>query len=140
MGIWDDFKAFVIKGNLIATATAFVVALAVTALITAIVNDLILPVVAAFFHVNFQSLGIVTVNNSQLLFGSLLGALITVLILLAVIFFIFIYPYEKAKARYAKKEADTTRKCPACFSDISVAATRCAFCTSTVVPTNPATS
>jgi large conductance mechanosensitive channel len=139
VGVWEDFKGFVIKGNLITVATAFVVALAVTALITAIVNDLILPVVAAAFNVSFADLWKVEIDStgSFISFGALFGALINFLILLTVIFFIFVYPYNKAKERWEKKEESTTRRCPMCYSEISQAATRCAFCTSTVVPTGP---
>lgn len=138
MGILDDFKTFLTKSNVISMATAFVVGLAVTALVMAVVNDLINPLIASALNVNFSELGVVYIGPNKLQFGSILGAVINFLILLAVVFFIFVYPYEKAMARMKKQEAATTRKCPMCQSEISVAATRCAFCTSTVTPTAPA--
>ncbi len=136
MGVWADFKAFVIKTNLVAMATAFVVGLAVTALIMAVVDDVINPLVAAAFNVNFNDLGRVLISNGNYLeFGTLFAAILNFVILIAVVFFLFVYPYTKAVARMQKNQAATTRKCPFCYSDISVGATRCAFCTSTVTPT-----
>ncbi|MGD0257358.1 MAG: MscL family protein [Thermoplasmata archaeon] len=137
MGVWADFKKFLITGNLVTMAIAFVVGLAIVALITALVTDIINPLIGAAGHVNFAQLGILTINGSPLLGGAFLGAVITFAVLMLVVFFMIAYPYEKYQARQAARAAaaaPTTRECPACCNQIPVKATRCGFCTSTVTP------
>jgi len=142
MDIWADFKKFLISGSLISMAVAFVVGLAIVALITALVTDIIDPLIGAAGHVNFASIGIVTVNGGPLLGGAFLGALVTFLILMVVVFFLIAYPYQVSQDRKAAKAAaaaPTTRECPACCNQIPIKATRCGFCTSSVPPVAPAT-
>lgn len=137
MGVYADFKKFLISGSLVSMAVAFVVGLAIVALIGALVTDIIDPLIGAAGHVNFAALGILTINGSSLLGGALLGAIINFLILMTVVFFLIAYPYQKYTERQAArkaKEAPKTRDCPECFNPISVKATRCGFCTSTVTP------
>jgi large conductance mechanosensitive channel len=137
MGVYEDFKKFLISGSLISMAVAFVVGLAIVALITALVDDIINPLIGAAGHVNFSSIGVLTINGSPLLGGAFLGAVITFLVLMIVVFFLIAYPYQLSqdrKAARAAKAAPTTRECPACCNQIPVKATRCGFCTSTVTP------
>jgi large conductance mechanosensitive channel len=137
MGVYDDFKKFLIQGGLVTLAVAFVVGLAIVALIGALVTDIIDPLIGAAVHINFASLGVLTINGSSLLGGALLGALINFAILMLVVFFLIAYPYQlyqdrqKAKAAAA---APTTRECPMCINQIALRASRCGFCTSTVTP------
>ncbi|MGA7923151.1 MAG: MscL family protein [Thermoplasmata archaeon] len=141
MGILSDFKAFVMKGTLVSLAVAFVVGLAIVALITALVTDVIDPLIGVFGGVSFDSLWAPTVNGSQFFFGSFVGAVITFLILMAVVFFLIVEPVaaaEKRREARKAKEPDTMRECPYCISKIPVKATRCSFCTSAVTPTVPA--
>jgi large conductance mechanosensitive channel len=141
MGVVAAFKKFLISGSLISMAVAFVVGLAIVALIGALVTDIIDPLIGAAGGVNFASLGVVTINGSHVLFGSLLGALVTFLILMLVVFFLIAYPYEMHTDRVAAKAAaapPTTRTCPACCNTVPIAATRCGFCTSTLPPVLPA--
>ncbi len=135
MGVAAEFKKFLFSGNLVTMAVAFVVGLAIVALIGALVTDIIGPLIAAAGHVNFSSLGVLTVNHSQLLGGSFLGAIINFLVLMTVVFFMIAYPYQLSEDRKKAKAAaapPTTRECPACFNTVSIKATRCGFCTSTI--------
>ncbi len=137
MGVAEDFKKFLLSGSLIAMAVAFVVGLAIVALIGALVTDIIDPLIGAAVHVNFASLGILAINGSPILGGAFLGAAINFLVLMVVVFFLIAYPYQlhqDRKAAKAAKAAPTTRECPACCNMIPVKATRCGFCTSTVPP------
>jgi large conductance mechanosensitive channel len=137
MGVYEDFKKFLISGSLILMAVAFVVGLAIVALIGALVNDIINPLIGAALHVDFNSLGVLTVNGSPILGGAFLGAIITFAVLMVVVFFLIAYPYQlhqDRKAARAAKAAPTTRECPACCNQIPIKATRCGFCTSTVTP------
>jgi len=137
MGVYADFKKFLISGSLISMAVAFVVGLAIVALISALVTDIIDPLIAAAGHVNFSSLGVVTINGSPILGGAFLGAIITFLILMVVVFFLIAYPYQLSQEKKAAKAAVTTRTCPECLSTIPLAAKRCSFCTSVVPPVPP---
>jgi large conductance mechanosensitive channel len=137
MGVVDDFKKFLISGNLVTLAIAFVVGLAIVALIGALVTDIINPLIGAAAHVNFAQLGILNINGSDLLGGALLGSIINFLVLMLVVFFLIAYPYQKHQERQAAKAAKaaaTTRECPMCCNQIPVKASRCGFCTSTVTP------
>jgi large conductance mechanosensitive channel len=143
MGVWAAFKKFLLSGTLITMAVAFVVGLAIVALIGALVTDIIDPLIGAAGGVNFASLGVVTINGSHVLFGSLLGAAITFVILMVVVFLLIAYPYQVHTDRAAAKAAAapaTTRMCPACCNTVPIAATRCGFCTSTLPQVPPAAS
>jgi large conductance mechanosensitive channel len=137
VGVFADFKKFLISGNLVSMAVAFVVGLAIVALIGALVSDIIDPLIGAAGHVNFASLGVLTLNHSPILGGAFLGAIVNFAILMVVVFFAIAYPYQlyedRKKAREAKK-APTMRDCPKCCSPIPVKASRCSFCTSDVTP------
>ncbi|MGC2288735.1 MAG: MscL family protein [Thermoplasmata archaeon] len=133
MGIAADFKKFVLSGTLVTLAVAFVVGLAIVALITAFVSDIIDPLIAAAGHVNFANLGIITINGSPVTFGAFVGAIITFLILMIVVFFAIAYPYQLSQDRKKAREAaaaPTTKECPFCHETIPIAATRCGHCTS----------
>ena len=131
--ILGEFKAFIMRGNLIELAVAFVLGLAFAALVTAFVADLITPIVAAIFgKPDFSNLDF-TINGSRFAYGDFLNALITFISIAAAIFFFVVKPMEAITARRAPAEA-TTRECPECLSEIPVAARRCAFCTAEVGP------
>jgi large conductance mechanosensitive channel len=135
MGVVADFKKFLLGGNLITMAIAFVVGLAIVALITALVTDIIDPLIGAAGGSNFMNIGVVTLNGSKITFGAFLGAIIIFAILMVVVFFMIAYPYQISQDRKAAKTAATTRACPECLSQIPLAARRCLFCTSVVTPT-----
>jgi large conductance mechanosensitive channel len=126
------FKAFLLRGNVVELAVAVVIAVAFGLVITAFVKDLVTPLVAALFgKPDFGALTF-TINNSKFLYGDFINAVLSFLIVAAVIYFFVVVPYTAALAR-ARKEppADpTTKKCPECLSEIPIDARRCAFCTS----------
>jgi large conductance mechanosensitive channel len=128
------FRAFITQGNLIALAVAVIIGTAFTALVTAVVSDLIGPLIAAFGgKPNFANLYF-TVNHSRFLYGSFVNAVITFLIIAAVVYFLIVAPIAKLTDRMAKKKAATTRDCPECLSTIPIAASRCMYCTAEVGP------
>ncbi len=136
MSVAEDFKKFLLTGSLVAMAVAFVVGLAIVALIGALVTDIIDPLIGAAGGAEFSSIGILTINHSNLLGGALLGAVINFLVLMIVVFFLIAYPYQVYTDRKKAKAPATTRECPACINQIPLKATRCGFCTSTVTPVN----
>jgi large conductance mechanosensitive channel len=132
----SDFKKFVLRGNVVDLAVAVVVGVAFAAVITAFVNDLITPLIAAIFgKTSFSNLSF-TVNHSVFKYGSFLNALISFLVIATVVFFAVVVPLTALLRRLnalPKEEPEPeTRPCPECLSDIPVAARRCAFCTSEV--------
>ena len=131
-----EFKQFILRGNVIDLAVAVVVGAAFTAVIAAMVKDLITPLIAAIFgKPNFSSLTF-TVNHSKFNYGSFLNALISFLIVATVVFFAVVVPLTALMKRLnvlpTEEPKPETRECPECLSDIPVAARRCAFCTSEV--------
>jgi large conductance mechanosensitive channel len=126
-----DFKQFLLRGNLVDMAVGIVVGIAFAAVVTALVSDLITPLIAAIGgKPDFSGLTF-TVNHSRFLYGAFFDALISFLVIAAVVFFLIVKPVNRLMARY-KTEPDveqTTKDCPHCLSAIPIAATKCAFCT-----------
>ncbi|MEM3852370.1 MAG: MscL family protein [Methanomassiliicoccales archaeon] len=130
MGIAQDFRKFVVQNNFVTVAVAFVMGLAVSSVITALVNSVINPLIAIPFHVNFAKIGLVTINGSTFTFGALLGAVINFIVIVAVIFFVIVYPYEKYNQRVHPPAPQLpTKTCTECFSEIDKRAKRCKYCT-----------
>ncbi|HYY03075.1 MAG TPA: large conductance mechanosensitive channel protein MscL [Gaiellaceae bacterium] len=126
-----DFKEFLLRGNLVDMAVGIVVGLAFAAVVSALVADLITPLITAIGgKPNFGSLSF-TVNKSHFLYGAFINALITFLVIAAVVFFLVVKPVNMLMARRRTEPPvdETVRPCPECLSDIPVAARRCAFCT-----------
>ena len=129
-----DFREFLLRGNLVDVAVGIVIGVAFAALVTAFVADLVTPLIAAIGgKPNFDSLTF-TINGSHFLYGAFINALISFLIIAAVIFFFVVKPVNALMARRRTEVpvADQTRSCPECMSEIPVLAHRCAFCTSEV--------
>ena len=134
-----DFKKFILRGNVVDLAVAVVVGVAFAAVVTAFVNDLITPLIAAIFgKPDFSGLYF-TVNHSKFRYGSFVNALLSFLITATVVFFAVVVPLTALMRRLnvlPKDEPEPeTHACPECLSDIPVAARRCAFCTSEVTAT-----
>jgi large conductance mechanosensitive channel len=129
-----EFRQFILRGNLVDLAVAVVIGTAFAALIAALVADLITPLIAAIGgNQEFSSLAF-TINGSRFAYGAFINALLSFLIVAAVLFFFVIKPVSALMNR-RRTEPDveaTTRECPECLSQIPVAARRCAFCTAEV--------
>ena len=131
------FRDFISRGNLIDLAVAVVIGTAFTAVVTAIVADLITPLITAIAgKPNFAGLTF-TINHSQFKYGAFFNALLTFLIIAAVVYYLIVAPMAKVTARFHHEAAVTTRDCPECLSSIPLAATRCMYCTTQVTPAQP---
>jgi large conductance mechanosensitive channel len=94
-----DFKEFLLRGNLVDVAVGIVIGVAFAALVTAFVADLITPLLAAIGgKPNFDNLSF-TINSSHFLYGAFINALISFLIIAAVIFFLVVKPVNALMAR-----------------------------------------
>ena len=128
------FKEFLARGNIVDLAVAVVIGTAFTAVVTAIVADLITPLIAAIAgKPNFSSLTF-TVHHSRFLYGSFINALLSFLIIAAVVYFLIVAPMATITARFTRAVEVTTRDCPECLSTIPITASRCMYCTVQVAP------
>jgi large conductance mechanosensitive channel len=135
------FREFVLRGNLVDLAIAVVIGAAFGALVTALVADFITPLIAAIGgKPDFSNLSF-TINNSRFTYGHFINALLSFLIIAAVVYFFVVKPVAALLERYApKQQVGEQRSCPECLSDIPVGARRCAFCTAEVTPSAPASA
>ncbi len=132
--LMNEFKAFILRGNVIDLAVAVVVGAAFGAIVTALVKDLITPLIAAIGGQRDFSGIYFTINNSKFLIGDFINSVVSFLIIATVIFFLVIKPinFLMTHRKQQVKADPTTRECPYCISVIPIAATRCAFCTQEV--------
>jgi large conductance mechanosensitive channel len=132
------FRDFITRGNLIDLAVAVVIGTAFTAIVTAIVADLITPLIGAIWKTkSFQNLTF-KVHGSTFDVGNLLNAILTFVIIAAVIYFLVVAPMARLLTWRARNVAATTRDCPECLSTIPLGASRCMYCTAEVPPVNQA--
>jgi len=125
-----EFKAFILRGNLVEIAVAFIMALAFAAVVASFVADIVTPMIAAIFgQPDFSSSLKVDIGESAISYRKFLNAAITFLIVGFVMFLIV-----KAYNRMSGPEAATTTSCPFCKTDIALDATRCPNCTSELQP------
>lgn len=127
------FKQFILRGNVLDLAVAVVMGAAFGAVVTALVKDLITPLIAAVVGKPDFSAIAFTVNNSKFLIGDFINAIVSFLLIGAAVYFFVVLPVNTLLARIKRGERPpdpTTKQCPECLSVIPIAATRCAFCTS----------
>jgi large conductance mechanosensitive channel len=120
-----------LRGNVIDLAVAIVLGVAFTAVVTAFVEDLVTPLIAALGgEPDFSALDF-TINDSTFRYGDFINKVLSFLIIAAVIFFFVVKPvnYLMERSRKEPPPDPTLKKCPECISDIPVNARRCAFCT-----------
>jgi large conductance mechanosensitive channel len=126
-----EFRAFLLRGNVIDLAVAFVVGAAFEAVVSSLVKDLITPIIAAIVgKPNFAGLYF-TINGSVFSYGDFIDALITFVSVAAAVFFFVVRPINAIAAAQARGKGTpdpTTKQCTECLSDIPTGATRCAFC------------
>ena len=102
-----EFKDFAFKGNLIETAVGLVMALAFVAVIGSLVEHLLMPIVGIIFgEPSFDQTMILEINDSQILFGSFVQAVVVFLMIALALFFFVVKPYNAIKARQAKGEEE----------------------------------
>jgi large conductance mechanosensitive channel len=129
-----EFRTFLLRGSLVDTAVGIVIGLAFAALVTAFVEDLITPIIAAIAGKHDFSRLSFTINGSRFLYGDFINALIAFVSIAAAVFFFVVKPVNALMARRKTEPPvdDVVRQCPECLSEIPKAANRCAFCTTVV--------
>jgi large conductance mechanosensitive channel len=128
----SDFKAFILRGNVVDLAIAVAVGAAFATLVASFTENLLMPVLAIPGDTaSFAELSL-TVSGAELRYGAFLDAVVVFVITAAVLYFLVVRPVNRLMAlrRTEPEVVSTTRTCPECLSSIPDAARRCAFCTS----------
>jgi large conductance mechanosensitive channel len=151
--MFKDFRAFIMKGNVVDMAVGIIIGIAFGLVVASIVKDVIMPPIGlALGNVDFQNLFVVLKNGVppgpyaslaaaqaagavSINYGVFINTIINFLIIAAVLFFLVVRPMAQMNARKAAAAppaAPTTKECPFCSTNIPVKATRCPNCTSTL--------
>lgn len=122
---FSEFKTFALRGNMIDLAVGLIIGGAFQGIVKSLVDDVINPLLGLLFQADLSNLS-VTINSVELKYGSFISAVINFLIMAFVIFrFIKALNTIAEKTKKKKEEeppAPTTKKCPFCMSEISIAA------------------
>ena len=128
MTVLKEFKQFLMRGNLVELAVAFVIGAVFAALVKSFIADLITPIIAMIIgQPNFGGLTF-TINSSVFAYGDFLNNLITFITTAAVVFFFIVRPYNTLMSRRAQEDP-SSKECPECTSTIPIKARRCPMCT-----------
>jgi len=126
------FQQFLLRGNVLDLAVAVIIGGAFGAVVTALVKDLLTPMIAAIVQQPDFSGIVLVVNGSKVLIGDFLNVVISFVLVAAAVYFFVVVPVNRLTARLRRGEAPpdpTTKKCPECLSEVPIAARRCASCT-----------
>jgi large conductance mechanosensitive channel len=130
--MFKEFRTFLLRGNVVDLAVAVVIGAAFGAVVTAFVEDIVTPLIAAIFgEPDFSNLTF-TINGSVFRYGDFINKVIYFVIVAAAIFFVVVKPMNIMTARMRRGAAPpdpTTRICAECLGEVPIAATRCMYCT-----------
>ena len=131
----QDFKAFVLRGNVVDLAVGVVIGAAFGTVVDSLVEHLLTPLIGLPGSANFGDLSF-TIRDAEFRYGQFLTDLLSFLIVAATVFFFVVKPVNHLmkKQKTQMDVLSTTVSCPECASEIPSHARRCAFCTSQVVP------
>jgi large conductance mechanosensitive channel len=125
-----EFKQFLLRGNVVDLAVGVMIGGAFGAVVTAVVADILTPLISATFKApDFSGLSF-TLNGSHFLYGNLINAVISFLLISGTIFFFIVKPINLliSKSRKEPPADQTTKKCPECLGEIPIFAKRCMHC------------
>jgi len=131
------FRKFILRGNVVDLAVGIVIGAAFTSVVNAFVKDIITPLIPAANNQSWATLKVPGPFGATLPIGDFLSAVLSFLIVAAVIYFFVVRPVTALQDRLMPKkpaEAPTTRECPFCLSTVPLKATRCAYCTAQLPP------
>jgi large conductance mechanosensitive channel len=128
--VLNEFKAFVMRGNVIDLAVAVIIGGAFGKIVSSLVNDIIMPLIGLIIGgIDFNGLAF-TLGSAKVTYGNFINNIID-FIIIALVIFLMIKIIDNLKKKPAPVVAEpTTKECPYCFSTISIKATRCPNCTS----------
>ncbi len=129
--ILNGFKQFILRGNVVDLAVGVVIGAAFGTLVTSLVSDVLTPLISAIAKTpDFSELSLV-LNESKIMYGNFLNALISFLLVASAIYFFVVTPLNTLLDRNKKNPPTdpTTKKCPECKSVVAIDARRCPNCT-----------
>jgi large conductance mechanosensitive channel len=139
MSFIDDFKKFAFKGNVVDLAVGVVIGGAFGKIVSALVADLVMPIVALVLPSgDWRTGGLVLKeaadpkDNVVLKYGDFIGAVLDFFVVALVLFLIVSRIIKAAEGRFVKTpdSPPVIKECPACCESIPAKATRCKYCTS----------
>jgi len=125
------FRDFILRGNVMDLAVAFIMGAAFSAIVTSLVKDVLMQLIAAVVGKHDFSALTIDVNGTPVMIGNFLNATISFLIVAFVVYFFMVLPINSLMAKFkgpAPEVPPATKACPECLSDIPVAAKRCSHC------------
>jgi len=125
----QEFKAFALRGNMIDLAIAFILGVAFSAVVTSIVDDLLMPIIGAIVSDKDFSALTWEVGGAQVRYGNFINTVVMFLII-AWILFMIVRAINRMQRPAAEAPAPNTKECPFCLSAVPLLATRCPQCTS----------
>jgi large conductance mechanosensitive channel len=102
----QEFKDFLMKGNLIELAVAFVMGLAFAAVINSLVDNLVMPIIAAVIGKPDFSALTFTINDSVFRYGAFITDVIQFVAIAAAVFFFIVKPVQVARAQRTGRDAE----------------------------------
>ena len=126
MKLWDEFKAFAFKGNMIDLAVAVVIGKAFSDVIGALVANVIMPIVS---YVPLAKGGYETWMIGNIKIGEFLAALVNFIIIALAVFLCIVKLTSMVVKKPAPAAGPPMKECPLCLSTIPAAAKKCAHCT-----------
>ncbi len=126
--MFEGFKNFMLRGNVVDLAVGVVIGAAFGGVVTSLVTDILTPLIGAVAQLpDFSSLAI-HIGNNSIAYGNFINAILSFLMVAAAIYFAVVVPMKKFMDKVTKPSAVNTKECPECKSQINVSAHRCAFC------------
>lgn len=139
MKIAQEFKAFILRGNVLDLAVGVVIGAAFQKIVSSLVADLLMPPLGlALGGVDFSRLSVVlkaataTAPEVAIRYGLFINALVDFLIIAAAIFAVVKVANRLTQMRAEPEAAPTTKDCPLCLSAIPLKAKKCAHCCSAI--------
>ena len=129
----NEFKKFILRGNVVDLAVGIVVGSAFTSVVNAFVRDILNPLIPTTTGQSEFAKRYFTIHHSRFMYGDLVTNMITFVLIAAVVFFLVVQPLNKLSEismRSNDTPEPTTKKCPYCLGKIPKEASRCQFCTS----------
>lgn len=141
--MWNEFKAFAVKGNAVDLAVAFILGAAFNKIVSSLVDDILMPPIGALMskfdfanlYISLSRQPVTSVAQAKkegipiIAYGQFITNIITFLIM-AFCVFVIVRQINRLQKQDAEEKEIATKKCPRCFSEISIEATRCPQCTS----------
>lgn len=129
------FRDFILRGNVMDLAVAFIMGAAFNAVVGSLVKDVVMQFIAAIVgKPDFAALKF-DVNGTPIMVGNFINATVSFLLVAFVVYFFMVLPLNSLMARFKGPTPEvppSTKTCPECQSDIPLAAKRCAHCTQVV--------